>query len=157
MTPMPSTTSITGSQERERDPGWLAPVEAAAKPNPLANRPGAEAGGQKVFRQRCATCHGDDGRGTRKAPDLTQADVQMQTDGALFWKISGGNSHQGMPAFSFLPEPQRWQLVLHLRAIATPSGGHSTSRDPAGTALSDVAVPARHCCSRARQSTSNAR
>src|SRR5258707_878254 len=106
-TPM---TPLTGGQERERDPGWLAPAEAAAKPNPLGNRPGAEAGGQKVFRQRCATCHGDDGRGTRRAPDLTQEDVQAQTDGALFWKISGGNSHQGMPAFSFLPEPQRWQL-----------------------------------------------
>jgi mono/diheme cytochrome c family protein len=125
-TPMPPMASITGNQEREHDPAWLAPAEAAAKPNPLVNRPGAEAGGQKVFRQRCSTCHGNDGRGTRKAPDLTQVDVQVQTDGALFWKISGGNSHQGMPAFSFLPEPQRWQLVLHLRALASPPGGHST-------------------------------
>jgi ribosomal protein S6E (S10) len=45
--------------------------------------------------------------------------VQQQSDGALFWKISGGNSRQGMPAFSFLPEPQRWQLVLHIRASAS--------------------------------------
>jgi hypothetical protein len=70
--------------------------------------------------------------------------VQAQTDGALFWKISGGNSHQGMPAFSFLPDPQRWQLVLHLRAIATPAARSSPSRDPTRLAL-------------IRQSTSNAR
>jgi hypothetical protein len=44
-----------------------------------------------------------------------QPDVQAQSDGALFWKISSGNTHSGMPAFSFLPEPQRWQLVLRLR------------------------------------------
>jgi ribosomal protein S6E (S10) len=56
--------------------------------------------------------------------------VQAQTDGALFWKISGGNSHQGMPAFSFLPDPQRWQLVLHLRAIATPAARSSRRAIP---------------------------
>jgi hypothetical protein len=44
--------------------------------------------------------------------------VQSQRDGALFWKISTGNTREGMPAFSFLPEPQRWQLVLHVRGLA---------------------------------------
>jgi hypothetical protein len=44
--------------------------------------------------------------------------VQVQTDGALFWKISTGNTRKGMPAFSFLPEAQRWQLVLRLRTLA---------------------------------------
>ena len=71
---------------------------------------------------RCTMCHGDDGRGTARAPDLTGRDVQDQTDGELFWKISTGNAHAGMPTFSFLPALQRWQLVLYLRkrARATP-------------------------------------
>jgi hypothetical protein len=47
--------------------------------------------------------------------------VQAQTDGQLYWKINTGNTRAGMPAFSFLPELQRWQLVLQLRAIATRS------------------------------------
>jgi len=35
----------------------------------------------------------------------------------LFWKISTGNTRGGMPSFSFLPDTQRWQLVMHLRAL----------------------------------------
>lgn len=106
----------SGIQLRERDPAWIAPVDAASKINPLANRTDAVAGGRKVYQQRCATCHGVHGRGSQKAPDLTQPAVQDQSDGALFWKVSTGNARQGMPSFSFLPELQRWQLVLHIRA-----------------------------------------
>jgi mono/diheme cytochrome c family protein len=108
-----------GIQVRDRDATWIAPPEQAAKLNPLAARPDAVTGGAKVFHQRCAACHRDDGRGTAKAPDLTHPDVQGQSDGALFWKISSGNAHAGMPTFSFLPEPQRWQLVLQVRALMT--------------------------------------
>lgn len=114
----------------ERDSRWAAPPRAAALANPLANRPDAEAGGRKLFQQRCATCHGPDGRGTAKAPDLTAGAVPAQTDGALFWKISGGNAHGGMPAFSFLPPLQRWQLVLHLRALQRSANDRPiTTRD----------------------------
>ena len=125
-------------RSRDRDPSWVAPARDAAKPNPLANRPEAAAGGQKVFQQRCSTCHGEDGRGTTKAPDVTQHDVQTQSDGVLFWKISGGNAHAGMPAFSFLPEPQRWQLVLHLRALTRmPSAARSL---PEAVRLASIAA-----------------
>ncbi len=108
----------SGGQVRERDAAWVAPSEDAVTVNPLAIRTDAAAGGRKLFHHYCSTCHGEDARGSTKGPDLTQPDVQAQTDGALFWKISGGNAHQGMPAFSFLPGPQRWQLVLHVRAAA---------------------------------------
>ena len=106
-------------QVRERDAEWVASPEQASRINPLAFRPDAVAGGAKIFSQRCAKCHADDGRGTPKGPDLSRPDVQAQSDGALFWKISSGNTHEGMPAFSFLPEPQRWQLVLQVRALAS--------------------------------------
>src|SRR5947207_2789483 len=99
-----------------RDVAWVAPAEAAARANPLAGRTDVAAGGRKIFGQRCAECHGADARGTDRAPDLTASDVQEQSDGALFWKISSGNTRTGMPSFSFLPEAQRWQLVLSLRA-----------------------------------------
>jgi mono/diheme cytochrome c family protein len=105
---------------RPHDPQWTAPSEDAGKVNPLAGRPETTAGGRKVFGERCATCHGETGQGTAKAPDLTQPAVQAQTDGELFWKISSGNTRSGMPSFSFLPGPQRWQLVLHLRAASAP-------------------------------------
>lgn len=111
---------IAGGQVRDRDATWRAPADQDSKLNPLANQRDALPGGQKIFRQRCATCHGDDAQGTTKAPSLCDSNVQAQTDGALFWKISGGNSHEGMPAFSFLPEVQRWQLVLALRVNSCP-------------------------------------
>lgn len=105
-------------QARDRDTTWVAPSQDALKVNPLAIRPEAAAGGRKLFHRHCSNCHGEGARGSTKAPDLTQDVVQAQTDGALFWKIGSGNSRQGMPGFSFLPAPQRWQLVLHLRATA---------------------------------------
>ena len=109
---------VPSAQTPPHDPEWTAPAEYDALTNPLATRPDTAAGGAKLFAQRCASCHGRDGRGTRKAPDLANAAVQQQPDGSLFWKISSGNTRTGMPAFSFLPELQRWQLVLHVRSFA---------------------------------------
>jgi mono/diheme cytochrome c family protein len=116
-----ASLTVLLAQVRERDAAWSAPAEAAARVNPLLNRPDAAAGGAKLFQQRCATCHGEEGRGTSRAPDLSGPDVRDQTDGQLYWKISTGNTHAGMPAFSFLPELQRWQLVLQVRAIGARS------------------------------------
>jgi mono/diheme cytochrome c family protein len=86
--------------------------------NPLANRRDAEPGGRKLFHDRCAVCHGSLAQGTERAPDLTSGRVQAQSDGALFWKITQGHTRRGMPTFSYLPDVQRWQLVVHLRAAA---------------------------------------
>jgi mono/diheme cytochrome c family protein len=108
---------LGAAQVREHDASWTAPAKVSAKVNPLAGRVDVVAGGRKVFQQRCANCHGDEGRGTPKAPDLTHPSVRDASDGALFWKISSGNAREGMPSFSFLPEPQRWQVVLHLREL----------------------------------------
>lgn len=101
----------------EPDPSWQAPDEATAKPNPLATKPEAAAGGQKLFRRHCAECHGETGQGLKKAADFRLPVVQRQSDGALFWKITNGNPGRGMPSFSRLPELQRWQLVLYLRQL----------------------------------------
>ena len=106
-----------GVQVRDRDAGWIAPADAAEKVNPLAGRSDTVVGGRKMFQERCVTCHGEDRKGSPKAPDLTLPAVQAQSDGELFWKISGGNTRQGMPSFSFLPELQRWQLVQALRSM----------------------------------------
>jgi len=100
------------------DTSWVAPATEAARVNPLAGRADVLPGGSRLFHQRCSMCHGDDARGTPRGPSLTKPSVQRQSDGALFWKISSGNTRSGMPTFSFLPKRQRWQLVLHIRAQA---------------------------------------
>src|SRR5438876_1867005 len=91
---------VASGQTRDRDPDWAAPPKYSSLDNPLAGRPETAAGGAKLFQHRCSTCHGDEGRGTVKAPNLADLAVQVQTDGALFWKISRGNTRSGMPAFS---------------------------------------------------------
>jgi len=111
-------TRAASAPPQER-PIWTAPSTSDVRANPLAARPDTEPGGAKLFRERCAQCHRDDGTGTSAGPGLTGRRVQSQTDGALFWKITSGNTRSGMPTFSGLPELQRWQLVLHLRALGS--------------------------------------
>ncbi|HWR16847.1 MAG TPA: cytochrome c [Terriglobales bacterium] len=97
---------------------WQAPASAASRKNPLAGKPQLAAGGAKVFERNCSVCHGDAaGREAHKAPDLASAATQAQSDGALFWKITNGNLRTGMPGWSNIPEPQRWQLILYIRSL----------------------------------------
>ena len=115
----------------QQDPGWRAPSEAEARPNPLAKHPEAAAGGEKLFKRNCVECHGDNGTGLEKkhAADLQLPAVQQQSDGTLFWKITNGNPDRGMPSFSRLPELQRWQLVLYLRTLKSASvPSHETKK-----------------------------
>ncbi len=103
------------AQIAERPP-WIAPADAAARPNPLKDKPELASGGRKIFLRSCTTCHAA-GPG-QKGPDLSRPATQEETDGALFWKISSGNSRAGMPDYRSLPDGQRWQLVLYIRSLA---------------------------------------
>ena len=110
-------TAWAQNRNYHQDMRWQAPPKAAGRANPLAGNAAAEAGGQKLFRRHCVACHGEDGSGLRRAANLQSADVQIQTDGILFWKNTNGNLDRGMPSFSGLPELERWQLVLHLHKL----------------------------------------
>jgi mono/diheme cytochrome c family protein len=101
------------------DPSWVVPAAAAQRQNPMRSRPDTALGGGKIFDRNCVMCHGDTTHEQKNhAPDLSSAAVQMDTDGALFWRISQGNSRRGMPSFSSIPETQRWQLVLYIRSLS---------------------------------------
>jgi mono/diheme cytochrome c family protein len=108
----------------QQDTKWQAPEEAAAKRNPLAEKPETAAGGKKLFKRNCMECHGESGQGLKKAADLQLPVVQAQSDGALFWKITNGNVDRGMPSFSGIPELQRWQIVLYLRTLKPSDNAH---------------------------------
>jgi len=98
-----------------------APRKAAARHNPLEHDPDAVAAGGKLFAQHCAECHGDMAEGGRKAPSLRADEVQQATPGALFWLLTNGVVRRGMPVWSKLPEPQRWQLVSFIESLAPAS------------------------------------
>jgi len=103
------------------DPGWAPPADAAARKNPLSSNPEAAGGGRKLYLRNCSECHGGEGLGTDAGPGLHLEVVQEQSDGALFWKMTNGNSGRGMPSWSRLPEAQRWQLILFLRTLPRKS------------------------------------
>jgi len=93
------------------------PEKARARPNPLKDDPEAAAAGEKLFGQHCAECHGETAGGSKRGPSLRAGALQQATPGELFWILTNGIVRHGMPAWSKLPEPQRWQIVAFLRGL----------------------------------------
>jgi len=98
-----------------------APEKARAKQNPLESDPDAVRAGGKLFDRHCAECHGMKAEGGRRAPSLLREEVQQATPGTLFWVLSNGVIWHGMPDWSNLPEPQRWQLVAFVKSFKAPT------------------------------------
>jgi cytochrome c oxidase cbb3-type subunit III len=88
-----------------------------AQDNPSqSERPIAEA--RQTFENRCAACHGLDGRGGERAPDIaTSQKTQNRTDSALTQIITNGILTGGMPSFSSLDAPTIRSLVKYLRVL----------------------------------------
>lgn len=108
-----------------------APRKAAARRNPLQSDPDAVAAGAKLFASHCAECHGDMAQGGKKAPSLLAPEVQQATPGTLFWLLTNGVVRRGMPVWSKLPEPQRWQLVSFVKSLnAAPRPSANGGKPP---------------------------
>jgi mono/diheme cytochrome c family protein len=117
-----------------------APEKARAKRNPLEKDPDAVAAGRVLFKQRCAECHGDSAEGGKKGPNLRAAEVQNAQSGAIFWILTNGVVRKGMPVWSKLPEPQRWQLVCYIKSLGIP-GAKPESATPANSPPSETTGP----------------
>lgn len=94
-----------------------APEKARAKRNPFEKDAEAVAAGRILFEQRCAECHGDNAAGSKKGPSLRAPEIQNAEPGAIFWILTNGVIRKGMPVWSKLPEPQRWQLVSFIKSL----------------------------------------
>lgn len=94
-----------------------APEKARLRANPLSQEPTAIAAGRLLFERHCAECHGNSAEG-KKGPSLRAEEVQNAAPGALFWVLTKGVVRRGMPVWSRLPEPQRWQLVAYIQSLA---------------------------------------
>ena len=93
---------------------FVVPVNDRPKRNPLSDDPDAPIAGLKLFEQHCSNCHGTGGEGTRRAPRLASPQMQHSTPGEIFWILTNGLIRHGMPSWSRLPPPQRWQIVSFL-------------------------------------------
>jgi mono/diheme cytochrome c family protein len=101
------------------DTGWMKHISDAdrARKNPYASQADAIAGGSRLFANHCAKCHGGDALGRRKRPSLRTGEVQRATDGEIFWLLKNGYLSKGMPSWSSLPEPSRWQIITYVKSL----------------------------------------
>ena len=103
---------------------WIAPKSADKVKNPLKGSAKSAKEGKQIFSTYCAVCHGDKGEGNGpsasalnpKPKNLTAEEVQDQTDGAIFWKITTGNPPM-LSWKSSLTDKQRWELVDYIREL----------------------------------------
>ena len=107
-----------------QDGNWVAPSSANQLKNPLNGDEAATKAGAVLYKQMCAICHGDKGKGDGMAgmslnprpSNFTKSAIQEQTDGAIFWKLTTGRSP--MAGYEkILKENQRWQLVNYIRTF----------------------------------------
>ena len=103
---------------------WTAPSWADTLKNPLSKIVQATKKGKSIFNSQCYVCHGTDGKGdglaagtiNPKPANLTSPEVQKQSDGAIYWKITTGK----LPMASYknvYSDKQRWELVNYIRVL----------------------------------------
>jgi mono/diheme cytochrome c family protein len=123
-----SNSNIESSQLLFMQAGkkWVAPAMADKLVNPLKENKEATEKGKSLFEINCQTCHGEKGIGNGsgsaglnpKPANLTSNEVQKQSDGAIFWKITTGFPPTAMISWrSNLSDKQRWELVDYIREL----------------------------------------
>jgi mono/diheme cytochrome c family protein len=112
------------------DTGWMKHVSEAdrVRTNPYANQANAIAGGSRLFTDHCAKCHGDDALGRGKRPSLRTKEVQQAADGEIFSLLKNGYLSKGMPSWSSLPEPSRWQIIAYVKSLGEQGTGASANQ-----------------------------
>jgi mono/diheme cytochrome c family protein len=103
---------------------WDTPAWTDTIKNPYVNNVAVTDSGKILYQRICSVCHGTSGKGDGVAAaglsvrpaDHTSPNVQLQTDGSLFYEMSNG--HAPMPAYkSVLNEKQRWSLINYIRTL----------------------------------------
>ncbi len=108
-----------------QDDKWRAPAEADKAQNPIAaNDVKAVEKGKKIFEKVCWTCHGMTGQGDGPAAEaldpspknFTSDDFNLQSDGAIYWKLSNGRGLMA-PYKDVISEEDRWKVVSYIRTL----------------------------------------
>ncbi|MEO8795058.1 MAG: c-type cytochrome [Daejeonella sp.] len=116
------STTIIYAQPK---PAWVTPKDANLIKNPFAGDKSTLAEAKVLYISNCSPCHGLKGKGdgaaaaalNPKPADHSSAQVQNETDGSLFWKISVG--HTPMPPYkTVFTDKQRWELVNYIRTLS---------------------------------------
>src|SRR5262245_33239830 len=86
----------------------LPPDKTAGTASPGARQVEAKS----TFERVCASCHGLDGRGGERGPDITsRAEAVSKADGDLLKILREGQISKGMPSFAAVGEKRLRELV----------------------------------------------
>ena len=106
---------------------WAVPSDLRNAKNPVPLTPEVLAEARAHFADHCATCHGNDGKGSDMgermhphAPDMTLAATQSMSDGELFATIENGIRLTGMPGWGTGTAESAygsWTLVHFIRHL----------------------------------------
>jgi mono/diheme cytochrome c family protein len=110
----------------QQDPKpWPVPDKNAKAVNPVKSDAESLKTGKEIWTKHCQSCHGKLGKGDgSKAAqlkttvgDFSSAEVQKQSDGAIFYKTSEGRDD--MPSFKkkIPDEEEIWAVVNYVRTF----------------------------------------
>ena len=124
-----NTESEQGVEPTEGEP--VVPDQYKDLKNPFAGQSDAADSGKKIYTEKCATCHGDGGKGdgpggaalNPKPEDLTV--LAEDPDGMVYWRIAEGGvvspfkeKGSAMPAWmNVLSQDEIWQVVTYVRTM----------------------------------------
>ena len=101
--------------------------------------------GKQIFVSSCAACHGLDGRGGERAPDIaTRRQTQRLSDVKLARIVDAGLPGTGMPSFHSLGASGIESVVSYLRTL---QGGGKSARLPGNPKKGELIFFARSGCS----------
>jgi cytochrome c oxidase cbb3-type subunit III len=87
--------------------------------------------GKQIFATTCAACHGLDGGGGERGPDISRRrEVQRLPDKALLQIVREGVPATAMPAFGSLGAARIHAVVRYLRSLQGQTGAADLSGDP---------------------------
>ena len=98
---------------------WVLLVVICFSLASFAQTPAAKsAGGQRTFETICASCHGLNGRGGERGPDIaTKPEIVRLSDGELLKILHNGKPQAGMPPFGGLGEAKLSEVLRYLRSL----------------------------------------
>ncbi|MGE0129487.1 MAG: PQQ-dependent dehydrogenase, methanol/ethanol family [Blastocatellales bacterium] len=106
----------------------------AAAQSVQAGDPGVIEAGKRHYEARCAACHGADGKGGERGPDIISPErARRRSADDLSELIRKGIPAAGMPAFP-LPEREMRELVAFVRSLSAPAIENAAPGDVAAGA-----------------------
>jgi cytochrome c oxidase cbb3-type subunit 3 len=95
----------------------LAAWAQVQPPSQKSARP-LSARGEQIFASSCAGCHGLDGRGGERAPNIVEnSRVQRLSDAEIGGIIENGIPQAGMPAFGSMGDSKIKAVITYLRTL----------------------------------------